>query len=351
MIRRAQLVMKAIRIHAHGGPEVLSCDEIQTPEPKAGEVLVRVLGVSVNHLDLWVRRGMPGVKIPFPRILGCDGTGEIAALGPGVSGLKVGQRVVIEPGVSSGKSAHDLAGMDHLSDDYAIRGEHFDGLDCEFVALPAKYVFALPAGLDPVQAAAAPLAFLTAWGLLISRAQAKAGEQVLVLAGASGVGSAAIQIARDLGCSVLATGSTPAKRALVEDLGAIPVDSSKEGWEKEVKTLTKGRGADIVVEHVGPATWDGSMRSLARNGRLVTCGATTGPKVSLLLPHVFIKNLSVLGSTMGPRTALPVIFQKLAAGIYRVAVDRVLPLARASEAHALLESRQVAGKIVLEVGR
>ena len=343
--------MKAVRIHAHGGPEVLTYEDIPTPEPSAGEVLVRVLGVSVNHLDLWVRRGMPGVKIPFPRILGCDGTGEIVAFGPGVSGLKLGQRVVIEPGVSSGKSAYDQAGLDHLSDDYAIRGEHCDGLDCEFVALPAKYVFALPAGLDPVQAAAAPLAFLTAWGMLVSRAMAQPGEQVLVLAGASGVGSAAIQIARDLGCNVLATASTADKRTLVEALGATPIDSSKEGWEKEVKALTQGRGVDIVLEHVGPATWEGSMRSLARNGRLVTCGATTGPKVSLLLPHVFIKNLSVLGSTMGPRVALPVIFQKLAAGTYRVAVDRVFPLAHASQAHALLESRQVVGKIVLEVGR
>lgn len=341
--------MKALRIHAHGGPEVLRIDEVPRPEPKPGEVLVRVLAASVNHLDLWVRRGMPGFPVPFPRVLGCDGTGEIAGLGPGTGGFRVGEKVVIEPGFT----ARDvpLGGDDHLEPDYGIRGEHFDGLLQEYVALPARCVFPLPPGVDPVAAAAMPLVFLTAWGMLLSRAKLRAGETVLVLGGASGVGSSAIQIARHEGARVIATAGSEAKRALALELGAEAVlDHTKVGWDKEVKALTGGKGCDVVIEHVGPATWDSSMRCLARLGRLVTCGGTTGPKVSILLPHLFIKNLSILGSTMGPRHALRAIFEHAAAGRYRPVVDRVLPMSAAREAHERLESRNVSGKIVLLPG-
>ncbi|MBM3987532.1 MAG: zinc-binding dehydrogenase [Planctomycetes bacterium] len=343
--------MQALRIHAHGGPEVLSVDEIPRPEPREGEVLVRVLAASINHLDLWVRRGMPGFPVAFPRILGCDGTGEIAALGPGVSGPAVGTKVVLEPGYSSGHSPEDLAGNDQLAADYSIRGEHGDGFDAEYVALPARYVLPLPAGLDPVQAAAVPLVFLTAWGMLVTRAKLAAGETVLVIAGTSGVGSAGIQIAKQRGARVIATAGSEGKLALARSLGADEVvDHSREGWDKGVRKLTGGRGVDLVFEHVGPATWDASVRCMARCGRLVTCGGTTGAKVSLLLPHMFIKNLTFLGSTMGPRSALPEIFEHVAAGRFRPVVDRVLPLAAAREAHELLEARKVAGKIVLVPG-
>jgi NADPH:quinone reductase-like Zn-dependent oxidoreductase len=340
--------MRALRIHAHGGPEVLSLDEVPRPSPKDGELLIKVLAASVNHLDLWVRRGMPGFPVPFPRILGCDGVGEIAELGAGVNGLRVGQRVVLEPGYSSGESPEDLRGDDHLAADYGIRGEHTDGFHAEYVVLPSRFVFPLSEGVDPVQAAAVPLVFLTAWGMLVTRAKLQAGESVLVLGGASGVGSAGIQIAKSLGARVIATAGSAPKLELARALGAdAAVDHSREGWDKEVKKLTGGRGCDVVFEHVGPATWDMSMRCLARLGRLVTCGGTTGAKVSLLLPHMFIKNLSVLGSTMGPRGALPKIFEHVAAGRYKPVVDRVLPLAEARTAHELLEARQVAGKIVL----
>lgn len=343
--------MQALRIHEHGGPEVLRLEQVPEPEPNPGEVLVRMLGVSLNHLDLWVRRGMPGVAVPFPRILGCDGAGEIAALGSGVSGLQVGERVIVEPGYSSGESRQDREGNDHLSSDYGIRGEHSDGLDCELVAVPARYALPLPAGLDPIQASAAPLTFLTAWGMVVQRAKVQPNEAVLVIGGASGVGSAAIQMCREIGARVFTTASSDRKRELVRELGAEAVlDPAQPGWEKEVKRLTDGRGADVVVEHVGPATWDASMRALARAGRLVTCGGTTGAKVALNLPHLFIKNLSVLGSTMGPRKALPEILRRLAEGRWRVAVDRVLPLSDARAAHAALESREVAGKIVLVPG-
>ena len=343
--------MQALRIHEHGAPSVLRLDDVPVPEPGPGEVLVRVLGASINHLDLWVRRGMPGVKIPFPRTLGCDGTGEIAALGDGVSGLEVGQRVVLEPGFSSGGSDQDRAGNDHLAPDYGIRGEHTDGFDCEYVALDARYALPLPDGVDPVQAAAVPLVFLTAWGMLVSRAQLQPGETVLVLGGASGVGSAAIQIAADLGARVLATAGSEAKRDLAASLGAAEVfDHGEADWGRAVKRATDGRGVDVVFEHVGPATWEQSMRCLASCGRLVTCGGTTGPTVPLLLPHLFIKNLSILGSTMGPRSALPAIFEKVASGAYRPCLHEAVPMSEARRAHELLEGRGVVGKIVLIPG-
>lgn len=342
--------MQAVRIHRHGGPAELALERIPVPVPGPGQVLVRVLGVSVNHLDLWVRRGMPGFPVAFPRILGCDGSGEIAALGPGVGAYRVGQKVALEPGYSSGESEWDREGLDHLSADYSIRGEHGDGFACEYVALDQRYVFPLPDGMDPVQAAAVPLVFLTAWGML-DRAGLERGESVLVVGGASGVGSAAIQIARHLGARVLATAGSPEKRRLAEELGAeSAVDHGDPEWPRRIKQLTGGEGVDVVVEHVGPATWPGSMRALARLGRLVTCGGTTGPKVEIQLPHLFIKNLTLLGSTMGPASALPTIFERVARGHYRPVIDRVLPLSAVRQAHELLENRQVNGKIVLVPG-
>ncbi|MFO1009847.1 MAG: zinc-binding dehydrogenase [Planctomycetota bacterium] len=343
--------MQAIQIFRHGAPSVLEVVDVPRPEPKPGEVLARVLGVSLNHLDLWTRRGMPGFVVGFPRILGCDATGEIVALGAGVTGLSIGDKVLLEPGFSSGASAHDLAGNDHLSDDYGIRGEHGDGYCCEYVALPARYVLPLPAGLDPVRTAATPLVFLTAWGMLVTKAKLQSGETCLVIGGASGVGSAAIQIARSTGARVVATAGSASKLELARSLGAdAVVDHTQPDWAKELKKLSGGRGFDVVVEHVGPATWDVSMRSLARNGRLVTCGGTTGPTVQLQLPHLFIKNQSVLGSTMGPKSAFPTILNRLARGDWQPVIDRVLPLSKAREAHELLESRAVHGKIVLVPG-
>lgn len=338
--------MQQVRILEPGGVEALQLESVDVPRPAEGEVLVRVLAVSINHLDLWVRRGLPGV--PYPLIPGCDGTGEIVELGPGVTGLSAGQKVLIEPGYSSGTSPDDLAGNDHLSDDYVIRGEHFDGLDREYVSVEARFLRPLPEGLDPVTAAAAPLVFLTAWGMLISRAALRAGETVLILGGTSGVGSAGIQIAKSRGARVIATAGSESKRALCAELGADHVvDHHAEDWSKQVKRLTDGRGVDVVFEHVGPATWRGSVSALARNGRLVTCGGTTGPKVELLLPHLFIKNLSILGSTMGPRGAFDDILAGLADGTFRPVLDQTFPLADVRAAHERLERGEAHGKLVL----
>ncbi len=343
--------MQAVQIHEHGGPEVLRLVDIPEPTPGPGEVVAKVLAVSVNHLDLWVRRGMPGMPLPLPMIPGCDGTGEVVEVGEGVTRFAVGDKVVLEPGYSSGISEHDEAGNDHLSSDYQLRGEHSDGLDCELVAFPERLLTPLPEGVDPVAAAAVPLVFLTAWGMMINRAQLKAGETVLVLGGASGVGSAAIQIAKDLGAHVVATAGSDEKLTLVKELGAdAAVDHRDDAWPKAVRAALNGGACDVVIEHVGPATWEGSMRCLARNGRLVTCGGTTGAKVSLFLPPLFIKNISVLGSTMGPRAAIAPIFERIASGIYRPVLDRVMPLSEVCSAHEMLEGRQVNGKLVLIPG-
>lgn len=340
--------MKAVHVPVHGDPSVLRVVELPIPHPTEGEVLVKMIAVSLNHLDLWVRRGLPGVKLPLPMIPGCDGIGEIVKLGEGVTHLRPGLRVLIEPGYSSGGSAHDLAGNDHLSDDYRIRGEHSDGLDREYVAVQARFALPIPSALDPVRASAVPLVFLTAWGMVVTRADVQAGESVLVVAGTSGVGSAAIQIARDRGARVFATAGSAAKMALARNLGADEVvDHTQPDWPNQVRKLTAGRGVDVVIEHVGPATWEGSMRVLARNGRLVTCGATTGANVQVALPHLFIKNQTVMGSTMGPRSALPTILDHVARGVYTPVVDRVMPIDEVRHAHELLESRQVLGKIVL----
>lgn len=343
--------MKALRIHRHGGPEVLSLDEIERPEPGAGEVLVRVLAASVNHLDLWVRRGMPGFPVPFPRILGCDGTGEVVSTGAGVTAWKPGQKVVLEPGYTNeGDARFELEGIDHLAADYGIRGEHTDGFHAEYVVLPERYLCPLPDGLDPIAAAAVPLVFLTAWGML-DRADVAPDDTVLVIGGASGVGSAAIQNARQRGARVLTTAGSEAKRDLALELGAeAAVDHRSPDWPKEIRKLTDGEGVDVVVEHVGPATWAGSLRALARLGRLVTCGGTTGPTVEVNLPHLFIKQQSILGSTMGPASALPVILDRVARGVWRPVLDGALPMSRAREAHERLEQREVVGKIVLVPG-
>ncbi|MEE2939262.1 MAG: zinc-binding dehydrogenase [Planctomycetota bacterium] len=340
--------MRAVHLVEHGGPEALRLVDVPVPEPGPGEVRVKVAAVSLNHLDVWVRRGMPGVEIPMPHVPGCDGTGVVDALGPGVDSMSVGQNVVLEPGYTDADGPEVEAGLDHLAPDYRIRGEHGAGFAAEFVCLPARYLTPLPEGVDIVRAAAVPLVFLTAWGMLHTRADLKSGETVLILGAASGVGSAGIQIAKVAGARVIATAGSEEKRALGAALGADEVlDHRDPEWPKRVKALTEGRGCEVVFEHIGPATWSGAMRVLARRGRLVTCGGTTGPKVEVTLPHLFMKNQSVLGSTMGPRAALPEIFQRVAGGSFRPVVDRVLTIDEIQEAHRLLEGRQVCGKLVL----
>jgi NADPH:quinone reductase-like Zn-dependent oxidoreductase len=282
---------------------------------------------------------------------GCDGAGVVDALGAGLSDLELGSRVVLQPGVSCGHCAACLAGNDPLCRFYGILGEHRDGTHAEFVSVPRLNVIRLPETLDFETAAAFPLTFLTAWHMAVDRARIQPGEDVLVHAGASGVGSAAIQIARLLGARVITTVGSAEKVAPMHELGAEHAILYRESdVAREIRALTGKRGVDVILDHVGLDTWDANIRSLARGGRLVVCGATTGHEVPTNLRFLFFKNLSLLGSTMGSKSELLRILPLIERGALRPVVDRVLPLAEIRRAHELLEQRAVVGKIVLRIG-
>jgi NADPH:quinone reductase-like Zn-dependent oxidoreductase len=342
--------VKAIIFSEHGAPEVLRLAEV--PEPPIGplEVLVRVRACALNHLDLWVRRGMPGVEIPMPHIPGSDIAGEVAKVGKDVARLRAGDRVVLAPGLSCGNCAHCLAGRDNFCRQYTLFGYKVNGGYAEYVQAPAVNIFPIPQHISFEEAAAIPLVFLTAWHMLIIRANLKPGEDVLVIGGGSGVGTAAIQIAKVTGARVIATAGSEAKLAKAKVLGADEVLShSNHDFAKEVRRLTNRRGVDVVFEHVGVATWEESINSLATGGRLVTCGATTGFDGKIDLRILFTRQLSVLGSFMGSKSELFHVLDLVSRGLLKPVIDRVLPLEQAAEAHALLERREQFGKIVLQV--
>lgn len=337
--------MKAARFHAHGGPGVIRYEDAPDPQPRPGAAIVRVRACALNHLDLWQRRGLERVTIPLPHISGADVAGEIVDAGGGP--VPVGTRVMLQPGLSCGTCAACLDGRDNLCPSYDVLGYRSDGGYAELVAIPHANLLPIPDHVDFVTAAAFPLTFLTAWHMLFARAGLRRGDTVLVIAGGSGVGHAAIQVARVHGARVFAT-SGPSKMAQTLALGAEAVfDHYADDYSKRIKAVTANRGADIVVEHVGEATWDRSVRSLARGGRLVTCGATTGPKAAVNLQHLFARQLSLLGSYMGEKRELLQAAPLLFDGQLRPAVDRVLPLADAAAAHEALEEGSQFGKIVL----
>lgn len=341
--------MKAAVMREHGGPEVLKIENVPDPVLRADEVLVEVRACALNHLDTWVRRGLPGMTFVMPHILGNDIAGVVREAGELVSHVKPGDEVLLAPGVSCGACPQCLGGDDNLCASYDMLGYGLPGGYAELVAAPARNAHAIPAGLTFEQAATVPLTFLTAWHMLVGRAKVKAGEDVLVLAAGSGVGVAAIQIAKLLGARVIATASTDVKLERAKALGAdetINYESSPD-FHKAVKMLTAGKGVEVVVEHVGAATWTRSVASLARNGRLVTCGATTGYEATIDIRHLFYKHLSLLGSFMGRHSELVELLPFFADGRLKPVVDRVLPLESASEAHQLMGDRAQFGKLVL----
>jgi NADPH:quinone reductase-like Zn-dependent oxidoreductase len=340
--------MKAVRFHEHGGPEVLRYEDAPDPVPPPGWVLVRVRAVALNHLDIFQRQGLDRVKIPMPHISGADVAGEIAALTEGVTGWQVGDRVMLQPGLSCGRCEACLEGRDNYCSRYDVLGYQSDGGYAELVTVPAANLLPLPDGLDFATGAAFPLAFLTAWHMLFARAGLKPSDTVLVVAAGSGVGQAAVQIARAFHARVIATAGGPRKLELAAGLGASDViDHYTEDVVKRVKAATGGRGVDIVVEHVGLATWDRSVRCLARGGRLVTCGATTGHLASVDLRHLFARQLSLLGSYMGAKGDLIQAADLLARGLLHPVVDRVFPLSETAQAHRHLEVSAQFGKVVL----
>jgi NADPH:quinone reductase-like Zn-dependent oxidoreductase len=337
-------------IHQHGDPSVLQYTEVAEPDLRANDVLVRVRACALNHLDLWVRRGIPGVPFPLPHILGSDVAGEVAKVGPGVTTVRVGQKVVLAPGVTCGKCPACISGNDNRCKDFTNLGYMIDGGCAEYVRCPEVNVMPYPENLDWVHAAALPLVFQTAWHMLVNRAALQPGEDVLVLAAGSGVGTAAIQIAKFFGARVIATAGSDEKLAKAKELGADElIHHGTTPIAKEVRRLTHNRGVDVVVEHVGVATWENSVKSLANGGRLVTCGATTGFDAKLDLRFLFTRQLSIMGSYMGTKSELQTVLKLVAEGRLKPTVDKVFELSDCRAAHEYLEAARQFGKVVLRV--
>jgi NADPH:quinone reductase-like Zn-dependent oxidoreductase len=332
---RGFCLVKAVRIHEDGGPEVLRYEEIPDPEPGPGEVLVELRAAGLNHLDVWVRKGLPSV--PKPRILGADGAGVVAALGEGVDGLAVGDRVVLNPGIP-----HDGR--------ITVVGEHMDGTYCELKALPAAQLYPLDESLSFEEGAAFPLVYETAYRMLATKAGLREGEWVLIWGIGGGVALAAFELARALGARTIVTSSSAEKLERAKELGAdIAVDHGSEDVPAAVKEATDARGADVVVETVGEATWERSLAAAAQGGRVVVCGATAGHSPPARLYRVWWKELAILGSTMGLPAEFEAAYDLIRAGRARVHVDRVFPLAEAARAHEHLESGAQFGKVVLRI--
>ena len=341
--------MKAVLIRKHGGPEVLEIADLPKPKAEAGQVVIRVKAAGMNHLDTWVRRGLPGVTPPLPMVLGSDAAGLIEETGPGVTGLAAGDRVFVAPGFSCGRCVECCSGNDPLCRDYGILGEHRNGTQAEYVSLPAANVMPLPDGLSFEEGAAFPLVFLTAWHMLVGRARVRLGEDVLVQAGGGGVGTAAIQIARLHGARVFTTVGSDDKTLRVRELGAeAAINYRTADFLEEVRRLTGKRGVDVVIESIGQETWERSLKALARGGRLVTCGATSGYRAETDLRYVFSKGLSLLGSTMGSRADLLMIARLVGERRLKPVIDRVLPLERVADGHRAIAERSLFGKIVLK---
>jgi NADPH:quinone reductase-like Zn-dependent oxidoreductase len=342
--------VKAILFRQHGGPEVLQYVDVPDPEPGSGEVLVRVRACALNHLDLWVRRGLPSVAVPLPRIPGSDVAGEVAKVGSEVTTIRVSQKVVLAPLVSCGKCPACVAGLDNQCRLATNLGYMIDGGCAEFVRAPLVNCLPYPENLSFEEAAAVPLVFQTAWHMLRERARLQPGEDVLVLGAGSGVGSAAIQIAKFFSARVIATAGSDAKLEKARQLGAdFVINHKTQKIREEVRRITNKRGVDIVFEHVGTATWDDSLASLALAGRLVTCGNTTGYDAKIDLRFLFSRQLSLLGSYMGVKSELHTIIKLVATGKFKPVIDRVFPLQEAAAAHVYLESGQQFGKVVLKV--
>jgi NADPH:quinone reductase-like Zn-dependent oxidoreductase len=340
--------VRAVYLERFGAPDVLTFGDRPAPSPKAGEVLVRVRACGINHLDLWVRAGLRGLELEMPHILGNDVVGEIAELGAGVTHLTAGEKTLVNPTLSCGHCPACATGDDNLCREYDVLGRKRNGGYAEYVTVPAVNCLPYPGNLSWEQAAAVPLVFLTAWHMLVTRARIRAGEDVLVIGAGSGVGSAAVQIARLHGARVIATAGSPAKLERARALGAHEtIDHATEDVAARARELTGKKGVDVVFEHVGGRVFEAAVSALARDGRLVTCGATTGGKVTLDVNLLFGRHLTLLGSWMGRRSDLNEVLKHVASGALQPVVDSVLPLAEARRAHERLEARDTFGKLVL----
>jgi NADPH:quinone reductase-like Zn-dependent oxidoreductase len=341
------MTMRAAIFHEHGGPEVVRIEQVQRPRPGSGEVLVQVRASAMNHLDLWVRRGIP-IETTMPHIGGSDIAGVIAEVGDGVDAARVGERIVINPSLWCGQCWACGRGEESMCVRFRILGEHTDGGFGEFVAAPADRVYRIPDEMAFEDAAAIPISYMTAWRALVSRAALKPGEDVLVIGASGGTALAAVQIARLMGARVFAVTKGAEKVQRIRELGAdVVYDRAETDWSRAVFKDTDRRGVDVVVENVGAPTWSGSVRALANGGRLVTYGGTAGPKVELDLRGVFWRQIQVIGTTMASRGEFEDLLRVIFAGRLRPVVDTVMPLDDARAAHERLEAGGQIGKIVL----
>ena len=338
--------MKAAVFHEHGGTDVLRIEEVPAPVAQSGEVLLRVHAAALNHLDVWVRKGLP-IETTMPHIGGSDVAGTVDALGPGVTGVTVGARVVVNPSLSCGHCEWCRAGEESMCEKYRILGEHTNGGFAEFVAVPAVNLFPIPAGYPFELAAAAPLAFLTAWRGLVSKGRVRTGSTVLITGASGGVASAAIQIARYLGASVYAL-TTADNEARVRELGAqVVYDRTRGDFSRQIWQDTGKRGVDVVLDSVGESIWSSCVRALARGGRLVSYGGTSGARAEIDVRVLFWKQIEIVGTTMSNRSEFEEVMRLVFSGALKPVVDSVLKLEEMRAAHERLERGEHFGKIVL----
>ena len=342
--------MKAIRFHRHGGPEVLQYEDAPEPLPSSDEALVMVRACALNRLDLWARTGLPNVEIPLPHISGSDIAGVVEWVPPEERDFKKGDEVIVNPGVGCGRCDRCLIGKDNQCRYYTIIGYGVDGGYAELVKVPRQNLIPKPEGMSFEEAASFPLVFLTAYHMLVTKAGVGAGDTVLVLASSSGVGSAAIQLAKLYGAEVIATGGDAEKLERAKQLGAdYVIDHYRQDVLGEVRRITGKRGVDVVFEHVGKATWESSVKALAKGGRLVLCGATTGAEVVTDLRYLYNRELTIYGSFMSSKGELLKVVSLFRTGRLKTVVDSVFPLERAGEAQCRMEESLHFGKIVLKV--
>lgn len=343
--------MKAVLFHEHGGPGVLSYTDLPEPKPAPGEVLVKLKVAALNHLDIWVRKGWPGIRLEYPHIPGADGAGEIAALGSDVIGWKVGDRVVINPSIGCGHCEYCLAGLDNICNSWQMLGETRRGTYAEYVTIPATNIHPIPDHCEDHIAAAAALIFQTAWHSLITRANLRPAETVLIVGASGGVNTAAIQIAKFAGGIVYVVGSNTSKLNLAKALGAdFVIDRSKhEDWEKTIYSLTDKRGVDVLVDNVG-TTFPRSFRAARKGGRILTVGNTGGAKFEIDNRYIFGKHLTLIGSSMGTYQDFATVMEQVFSGSLKPVIDTRYPLSEARAAQERLEQGLQMGKIILDIG-
>ncbi|CAI50499.1 NADPH:quinone reductase [Natronomonas pharaonis DSM 2160] len=339
--------MKAIFYEEHGSTDVLQYDDFDDPEIGPEEVLVDIKAGGLNHLDVWTRKGMPSPE-ELPHIPGSDGAGVVSEVGERVTQFEAGDRVVVEPGLYCGECEFCRKGEESLCVDYKMLGEHVRGVHSELAAVPETNLIELPEHVDFVTAASAPLVFQTSWRMLMTRAEIQQSDSVLVLGASGGVGHACVQIAANEGCEVFATASSEEKLAHAEECGADHlINYEEEDFDEAIKELTDGRGVDVVVDHIGEATWDNSLSAAARGGTIVTCGATSGISPETNIPTVFWKQLDILGSTMGTPGEVDEVMTKVFDGTFEPHVREVLPMSEIARGHEMLESREGFGSVVV----